>query len=416
MNKYFERELEMGKSNPLLPLKASGNITLGNATRIDWEEVCPKVIEEEIYLMGNPPYLGSFLQTKDQKKDLAFVCKGFKSYKDLDYISCWFIKSAVYSQDHKVKFPYVTTNSICQGEQVSLLWPFILSQGLEIFFAYQAFKWTNNAKGNAGVYCTIIGIQENSKSKKKLFNESTVEIVENINPYLTSGSSVVLKKRTKPLSSIPPMNYGIKIVDKGNLIFSTEEKNGLEKDHPESKKLFKRLLGSAEFIRGKERWCLYIPDNLLELAKSIPQIQERLNKVSDFRKKSTESSTREMASEPQRFYYSVHKDTNSIIVSRTSSQRREYIPMGFLDGETIVSDAASVIFDATIWNFGIVTSKMHMVWVQAVGGRLKQDYRYSSQLCYNTFPFPEIDKKIKSVLICTFFQYLKNVRIILKRH
>lgn len=395
MNKYFERELEMGKSNPLLPLKASGNITLGNATRIVWEEVCPKVNEEEIYLMGNPPYLGSFLQTKDQKKDLAFVCKEFKSYKDLDYISCWFIKSAVYSQDHKVKFAYVTTNSICQGEQVSLLWPFILSQGLEIFFAYQAFKWTNNAKGNAGVYCTIIGIKEKSKSKKKLFNESTVEIVENINPYLTSGSSVVLKKRTKPLSSIPPMNYGSKIVDKGNLIFSTEEKNSLEKDHPESKKLFKRLLGSAEFIRGKERWCLYIPDNLLELANSIPQIQERLNKVSDFRKKSTESSTREMASEPHRFYYSVHKDTNSIIVPRTSSQRREYIPMGFLDGETIVSDAASVIFDATIWNFGIVTSKMHMVWVQAVGGRLKQDYRYSSQLCYNTFPFPEIDNKDK---------------------
>lgn len=408
MNTFFEHELELGKSNPLLPLKASGHIVHANASRTDWAEVCPREDGDEIYLMGNPPYLGSFLQSKEQKSDLAFVCNGFKSYKDLDFIACWFIKSAIYSQNYNIKYAYVTTNSICQGEQVSLLWPFILSKELEIFFAYQSFKWTNNAKGNAGVYCTIIGVQKKSKSKKKIFNDKSFEIVDNINPYLTSGSSVVLKKRTKPLSAIPPMNYGSKIVDKGNLIFSTEEKEKLQNDYPESKKLFKRLLGSAEFIRGKERWCLFIPDNLLPIAISIPPIAERLEKVRNFRSKSTESSTRKMAEEPHKFYYSVHRNSNSIIVPRTSSQRREYIPMGFLDGDTVVSDAASVIFEATIWNFGIVTSNMHMIWVKAVGGRLKQDYRYSSQLCYNTFPFPEISVKDKERINLHVFSVLEE--------
>nr|WP_233195850.1 DNA methyltransferase [Aquimarina sp. MAR_2010_214] len=409
MNKEFISELhDYGKAEDILPLKEAGNITQGNATRLNWEDTCPKNENDEIYILGNPPYLGSFLQTKEQKSDLALVCSGFKSYKDLDYISCWFIKSARFVQKDNVKCAYVTTNSICQGEQVSLLWPFILSKNLEIFFAYNSFKWTNNAKGNAGVYCTIIGIQKKSNTKKKIFNQTSFEVVDNINPYLTSGSSVVLKKRTKPLSVIPPMNYGSKIVDSGHLIFSTEEKNKLITIHPKVEVLFKRLLGSAEFIRGKQRWCLYIKDDQLEFAQSIPQIAERFEKVKEFRNKSTEPSTREMSKQPHKFYYSVHNNSNSIIIPRTSSQRREYIPMGFLDGDTIVSDAASVIFNATIWNFGIITSKMHMRWVQAVGGRLKTDYRYSSQLCYNTFPFPEISQKQKEQINLHVFEILEE--------
>ena len=408
MNNYFVEELhDNAKVNPILPLKEAGNITRGNATRLDWKTVCPITENDEVYILGNPPYLGSFLQNKVQKEDLAIVCNGFKSYKDLDYIACWFIKSANYSQNHKVSFAFVTTNSICQGEQVSLLWPFILSKEIEIFFAYQSFKWQNNAKGNAGVYCTIIGLKQKSNSQKKIYNEYSFETVNGINPYLTSGNSVVLTKRTKPLSNIPVMSYGSKIVDSGHLIFSTEEKEELLKIYPEAEKLFKRLLGSAEFIRGLERWCLYVTDEMFAYANSIPPIKKRFELVKEFREKSTESSTREMAKLPYKFYYSVHNnDSNSIIIPRTSSERRQYIPMGFLDGETIVSDAASVIFNAESWIFGVVTSKIHMVWVQSVGGRLKTDYRYSSQLCYNTFPFPTISDKQKEIINLHVFEVL----------
>jgi hypothetical protein len=379
-----------GRTKPALPLTETGNIVHGNACRVDWELVCPKVEGDEIYVLGNPPYLGSFLQNKDQKDDLAFVCQGFKSYKDLDYIACWFIKGANFIHGNNSKLALVTTNSICQGEQVILLWPFILSKNIEIHFAYSSFKWVNNAKNNAGVYCTIIGLRSISPGKKKIISKKTFQIVDNINPYLSTGNSIVIAKRMKPLSRIPMMSYGSKIVDNGHLIFSTEEKDKLLNEYPLAKTLFKRLAGSAEFIRGLERWCLYITDDKLDFANTIPEIVQRLLLVREFRQKSTEISTRTASDFPHRFYYSVHSESNSIIIPRTSSERREYIPIGFLNGDTIVSDAASVIFNAEPWIFSILNSRIHMTWVRAVAGRLKTDYRYSSQLCYNTFPFPSI--------------------------
>jgi type II restriction/modification system DNA methylase subunit YeeA len=407
MNRVFDEMLEgYGASKPILPLKEAGKIAQGNAARVSWEEVCPKLINDEIYIIGNPPYLGSFLQTKDQKEDLAFVCREFKSFKDLDYIACWFIKAAVYIKGENARFAFVTTNSICQGEQVILLWPYILNKGLEIFFAYKSFKWTNNAKGNAGVFCTIIGLQTISNNNKKLYDNGAFFSVKNISPYLAPGNATIISKRMKPLSKIPLMNYGSKIVDEGNLIFSTEQKQLLIKEYPKTERLFKRLAGSAEFIKGLERWCLYIQDNDVEFAKSIPEINKRLEAVIEFRKKSTEGSTREMATSPHRFYYSVHNNSDSIIIPRTSSERREYIPMGFLNGDTIISDAASVVYNAEAWIFGILMSRIHMVWVKTVGGRLKTDYRYSSQLCYNTFPFPEITIKQKENLSLYVFTIL----------
>lgn len=399
MNQYFEHHLEgYTEHQSIIPLKPSGTIVEGNAARIDWKEVCPIAGEDEVYVVGNPPYLGSFLQSKDQKEDLAITCSGFKSYKDLDYIAIWFTKASSYIQGYNSKFAFVTTNSICQGEQVGLLWPHILNKNLEIFFAYKSFKWVNNAKGNAGVYCTIIGVSNISNEQKRLYDKRVFTFTKSINPYLTSGSNVIISKRTKPISAIPLMNYGSKIVDSGHLIFTTEEKQKLIKEYPKSAIFFKKLMGSAEFIRGLERWILYVQDNDLQFAKSIPEINKRLNLVSEFRKKSTEGSTRGMAEFPNRYYYSVHDDSDSIIIPRTSSERRNYIPMGFLNGDTIVSDAASVIFNAKAWIFGVLTSHVHMVWVKAVGGRLKTDYRYSSQLCYNNFPFPDITTKQKETL------------------
>ena len=388
MNMRFKEVF--GNTTPTLPLQSGGNIIHGNATRIDWEKVCPKKVDDEIFILGNPPYLGSFLQNKEQKSDLAFVCKGFKSYKDLDYIACWFIKGALFIRDSKASLAFVTTNSICQGEQVSLLWPFIFSNKLEINFAYESFKWSNNAKGNAGVSCTIIGIGNISNGKKRIFSNKLFRLVDNINAYLSTGSNIIVVKRTKPLSVIPIMNYGSKIVDNGHLIFSSQEKNALTAEHPNANVLFKRLMGSAEFIKGIDRWCLYIDDNSLKLAESVLPIANRLKLVKEFRQKSTESSTQAMAELPHRFYYSVHNNSNSIIIPSTSSERRDYIPIGFLNGDTIVSNAASVVFNAEAYNFAIITSRIHMTWVRAVAGRLKTDYRYSTQLCYNTFPFPPI--------------------------
>jgi len=396
MNMKFKEVFS--KTSPTLPLQAGGHIVHGNATRLDWEKVCPKKDGDEIYILGNPPYLGSFLQSKDQKGDLAFVCKGFKTYKDLDYIACWFIKGADYIETSNTKIAFVTTNSICQGEQVILLWPFILGKKLEIFFAYQSFKWVNNAKGNAGVYCTIIGIRTVTTGKKKLFAGPIFQIVDNISPYLSSGNNIVVAKRMKPLSNIPAMSYGSKIVDNGHLIFSTEEKNELLQLYPNAENIFKKLAGSAEFIRGLDRWCLYISDDNFDFANTIPPISKRLQLVKEFREKSSESSTREMAVLPHKFYYSVHNDSNSIIIPSTSSERRDYIPIGFLNRDTIISNAASAVFNAEPWIFSILTSRIHMTWVRAVGGRLKTDYRYSSQLCYNTFPFPRISDNQKQGL------------------
>jgi len=407
MNRVFDERLEgYGRSKPILPLKQAGKIVQGNAARRDWKEVCPISKEDEVCIIGNPPYLGSFLQSKEQKADLAFVCSEFKSFKDLDYIACWFIKASTYIQDSNSKFAFVTTNSICQGEQVILLWPHIFRKNLEISFAYKSFKWTNNAKGNAGVYCTIIGVSYISNEQKKIYENNICTYTKTISPYLTSGTSTIISKRMKPISNIPLMNYGSKIVDGGDLIFTTEEKQTLVKDYPKSTTLFKKFVGSAEFIRGLERWVLYIQDNEIEFAKSIPEINKRLYSVAEFRQKSTESSTREMANQPHKFYYSVHNDSDSIIIPSTSSERRKYIPIGFLNGETVISNAASVIYNAEAWIFGVLTSHIHMVWVRAVGGKLEERLRYSSQLCYNTFPFPEITLKQKENLNLYVFAIL----------
>lgn len=405
MNQYFY--LEFGFSKPSLPLKDAGHIVHANACRVDWEEVCPKREEDEIYILGNPPYLGSFLQSKEQKLDLELVCKGFKSYKDLDYISVWFIKSAKYATSNKVKFAFVTTNSICQGEQVGLLWPYILDLKLEIFFAYQSFKWVNNAKGNAGVYCSIIGVEKISTRNKTLFTINSKLSVKSISPYLTSGVVTIIKKHSKPISRIPVMNYGSKIVDAGNLILTREEKDMLIFDYPFTNNIIRKFIGSAEFIRGTTRYILYIDDDVLELAKTVPFIKERLENVEKFRGESTEVSTRAFSSMPHKYYYSVHNDSDAIIIPRTSSIRRDYIPMGFLNGESIISDSASVVYSAKLWIFGILSSKIHMIWVRAVGGRLKTDYRYSSQLCYNTFPFPKIGQSKEKELEESAFKILE---------
>jgi hypothetical protein len=386
-----------GAARPTLPLQDGGNIVCGNATRLDWEEVCPKDAGYEIYILGNPPYLGARNQSKEQKADMAYVFDGHKDYKDSDYISCWFLKGLDYINKANAIFAFVSTNSISQGEQVGYLWPRILERA-EICFAYQSFKWTNNAKGNAGVTCIIVGIRNKSNKPKFIFSSGTSRIAKNISPYLHDGKNTIAYRTRRPISQRPKMVMGNMARDGGNLILSTEDASNMKLNYPKSSTFIRKLYGSHEFLNSGLRWCLWISDNDLELAKSIEPINERIANVYKFRIASKAKTTQQYSLIPHKFAQRSYIPGISIIVPRVSSERREYIPFGFLDDGSIISDSAQAIHNAEPYIFAVISSRMHMTWVRAVAGRLKTDYRYSSTLCYNTFPFPNISEAQKETL------------------
>lgn len=425
MNRKFKDEF--GDCKPPLPLSMSGNIVCGNATRLDWEQVCPKGIksfthkemeqmtlvelekykqlelqgsENEIYILGNPPYAGARKQTEIQKTDLDCVFSKYDKYRDLDYISCWFYKASDYIRNfHNIKYAFVSTNSICQGQQIALLWDKVLQNGLEISFAHQSFKWGNNAKRNAGVTCVIIGIRNKENKQKLLFDGSNIKEVKLITPYLKDDNSTTLIKQTKTaISNLPKMNFGNMPNDGGGLILSTTEKDVLLNKYPDANKYIKLLLGSQEYIRGQQRYCLWLKDDDLEDIKNIPEILSRIEITRKHRTGSKDKGTNKLAQRSHQFRDRNETKELSIIIPRVSSERREYIPCGFIGNDTIISDSALAIYDPEHWVFGVVTSRMHMVWVRAVAGKLETRLRYSAELCYNTFPFPDITDKQKQII------------------
>ncbi len=404
MNMAF-REV-FGDAKPTLPLQSGGNIVCGNATRLNWETVCPKDPAHETYILGNPPYVGSTMQSESQKQDMAAVFKGIKNYKNLDYIACWFLLAARLISDSNIKMAFVSTNSISQGEQVALLWEHVFDLDVEIFFAHQSFRWVNNAKGNAGVTCVIIGLRKISTKPKILFKDSAKSDVPNISPYLIKGKNRFVFKRSSPLSNISKIDYGNKAVDGGFLILNSDERNKLLSEHPESVEMIKPFIGSNEYIKGIERYCLWIPDNILDIAESIPPIRKRIESVRVMRLASRDEGANKMASSSHQFREMKSADKNLLIIPRISSESREYIPIGFLESEFIISDLAFAVYDPPTWIFSVISSRMHMTWVRAVAGRLKTDYRYSSSLCYNTFPFPDISAKQKEKLEDHVFRVL----------
>lgn len=407
MNHYFADQLNgYTELRSIIPLKKSGTIIQGNATRKDWNEVCPITNIEEVYVIGNPPYLGARLQDDEQKKDMSFVFHGVNGYNNMDYISCWFYKAKDFLKDRNIKAAFVTTNSICQGEQVALLWPYMLADKIEIDFAHQSFKWTNNAKGNAGVTVIILGLRNVSNANKYLFYDNLRRHVKNINPYLLDYENLIITGRSKPISKLPEMNFGNMANDGGFLLLNEEEKISLISQNNNSRQYIKQFIGSDEFVKGHKRFCLWIDGNNEENATKIPQIAERIDKVKIHRINSKRDATKILASQSYSFGEIRHQKSDSILIPRHSSETREYIPIGFFDSETIIADSAMAIYNAQPWNFAIVTSRMHMVWVRAVGGRLKTDYRYSAKLCYNTFPFPEISLKQKENLNLYVFAIL----------
>ncbi|MBN2919084.1 MAG: class I SAM-dependent DNA methyltransferase [Lactobacillus sp.] len=386
-----------------LPLHKVGDIRCGNALRLDWNEILPHEKDDEVYLFGNPPYKGGKSQPKEYKKYTEPIIGHIKGWKNLDYITCWFILGSRYISNSKAKLAFVTTNSITQGEQVSMLWPEVYKNNVDIDFAYVSFKWGNNAKKNAGVIVAIIGLSDKKDIKqRKLFNGNKIRLVDNISPYLTDGLNVIVTKSSKPINNLPLMSLGNMAKDGGNFMLSKEEKEQLLYEYPEAKKYIKKIMGSKELLNNIPRYCIWLDDENYKEAMNIPFIKRRIEQVREFRLDSTAQSTREAASYSYRFKQRGHYDNavklknkfNVIIVPRVTSESRLYVPMDILDANTIVSDSMA-IYDAPLWLLGLLESRMHMAWLRNVVGKLGTSYRYSSVLTYNTFPVPDLSTRRK---------------------
>ena len=417
MNIELKERLQNAFRNTL-PLQKVGAIRCANSLKIDWEEVCPHTKDEEVFIFGNPPYLGAKLQDKEQKKDLENVLKDINGYKKLDYITSWFYLGAKYIKGTKSELAFVSTNSICQGEQVAYLWKPLLNM-IDISFAYTSFKWKNNAKHNAAVVVIIVGLKDKKKEKiKNIYIEDKEEEfskkeVKNINPYLADGENIIIENKNENFNKdFPKMSFGNMARDGGYLILSQQE----YQEQEDLKEIIKKYVGSQEFINGDRRYVLWLDDESLEKFQNNSFLRDRLNKVRDNRLQSPALSTQEYAKYPYLFVqrgeydeaYRVFRTKNknskekkemlTIIVPRVSSENRLYVPMGLVYEDTIISDRAMAIYDAPIWLLAILQSKMHLIWLDAVGGKLKTDYNYSIGLVYNTFPVPKLSAKIKEKL------------------
>jgi hypothetical protein len=396
MNTEFKEKFNL--SIPLIPLKEAGQIQQGNAARVDWNVVCPND-GGEIYLIGNPPYAGSSMQSIEQKADFTFVFGRRPFSKNLDYIALWFIKGSGYIKDTQAQLAFVTTNSAAQGEHVTLMFPMIFSSGVEIGFAYTSFKWQNNAKRNAGVTVAIINLRTASDAPKYIFTDDLQIAASNINGYLADAPSFIVGRNATPIAAnMPQMAFGSKPTDGGFLVLEPSEKARLLEDFPEATKFVKRYVGAADYIHDVERYCLWITDSEAPEANRIPPIADRLQRLSEWRKASKAQSTVDFADRPHRFKQKSYKPTDSIIVPSVSSERRSYIPIGYLGPDTVVSNLAYVVYDAEPWVFAVLTSRMHMVWARAVGGRMKTDLRYSNTIVYNNFPVPAFPAAVKEQL------------------
>lgn len=396
MNAEFTRAFTQVKIDAL-PLKNINTIVQGNACRVDWNEVCPHTLEEEVYVFGNPPYLGSNLHSDEQRNDMIEIFQT-ENLNRLDYIGCWFMLGAKYIKNTTAKCAFVSTNSITQGVQVSFLWKRIFAEDVFIHYAVKSFKWTNNAKYNAGVICVIIGLSHSKTDNILLIDGTKIEKVKSISPYLIKDTQVIVESVSKPQKGIPSLVKGNMPSDDGNLILDKYQKDELIDSYPESEKFIKEFASADDFLNGKTRYCLWIEPKDEAEAKAIPPIKQRTEKLRAFRENSTAKSTRDYAQYDYRFRQTSYKPTSGIVVPSVSSERRKYIPIGYIDKNTIVSNAANIIYDANFLLFGFLTSRMHMVWTNLVCGRLEGRIRYSPVLSYNTFPFPNIsDAKKKEI-------------------
>ena len=368
-----------------LPLKSYANIHEGNALRTDWHEVCPN----PDYIIGNPPFVGASMMSKQQKKEITELFPKNRMAGVLDYVSGWYVKAAQMVQGTDTHCAFVSTNSICQGEQVAALWkPLKEHFGIHIDFAYRTFRWDSEANLKAHVHCVIVGFScTDSKRERTIFDNGQQIKADNINAYLIDAPDIYVSRRSKPLCDVPQCTRGNQPTDGGNLIVEEKDIDDFINKEPNSKKFIKRLIGATEFINNKKRYCLWLVDATPAELRSMPLVMERINKVKEMRLASSFGPTRELANVPYRFRETWNPDTY-IVIPRVSSERRRYVPMGFLDKSIIPTDSVIIIPSATLYHFGVLESNVHMAWMRVVCGRLKSDYRYSKDVVYNNFPWP----------------------------
>lgn len=390
-----ETEMIVNRQLEFFPLKSYANIVEGNALRIDWNEVVSK--EKLSYIMGNPPFVGARLMDENQKEDILNIFGNkWKNAGNLDYVACWYKKASDYIINTNIRVALVSTNSICQGEQVCILWKPLFKQGIHIDFAHTTFRWDSEATLKAHVHCVIVGfsIAQNNK-EKVIYSLDRYQIVRNINAYLIDAENVFIETRKQPLCKTNEMLFGSMPNDDGLLSnINEEEMQEIINKYPSSKECFKRIVGAVEFINNKTRWCLWLKNISPKTIQGVPYIRQRVNDVKEIREKSNREATKKLALTPSLFGEIRQPEKgNYLLIPSTSSERRRYIPIGFMSSDIIATNANLIVPDATLYEFGLLTSNVHNGWMRAVAGRLKSDYRYSASIVYNNFPWPTPTKE-----------------------
>ena len=383
---------------PSIPLKHSATIVCANALTTPWEDVVsPETLN---YILGNPPFVGGKKLSSQQRKEMQNIFGTIRLVNSLDYVTAWYKKSINYIKNFDIDIAFVSSNSICQGQQVPIFWKILDTAGIHINFAHKTFKWENEAKENAAVFCVIVGLSKKNKKNKKLFTYTKegacVELqVKKINYYLSEGENIFIDKRAEPINTSTRCSYGNMPNDDGNLILTEDEFSSIAKQFPNAKKYIRRFVGAKDFLNRNEiRYCIWLK-NADDNWKKIQPIYDRVNSVRTFRLYSTAQPTRDKANTPELFFFSPHVDKPYLLIPRVSSERRYYIPIGFMPKDVIASDSNLIVLNAEFYHFAILTSNMHMTWVRTVCGRLKNDYRYSASVVYNTFPWPNASDKQK---------------------
>jgi hypothetical protein len=385
--------VEFGLYFARIPLKSSPGIRHANALRLDWSEVLPA--ERCSYVLGNPPFIGAKFMDDAQREDSRLVFEGIDNSGLLDFVAAWYVKATRYvKSETNCRCAFVSTNSITQGEQVGVLWGWMLSQGIRIQFAHRTFNWSNEARGKAAVHCVIVGFGLQDLSHKTIYEYEDIKgtplavPAKNINPYLVDAPDVVLPRRSNPICDVPEIGIGNKPIDGGNYLFSTEERDAFIALEPKSEKWFRRWLGADEFLNGYERWCLWLGDCPPSELRAMPEAMKRVQAVKNVRLASKSAPTRKLADTPTRFHVENMPDSSYLVLPEVSSERRVFIPFGFENPETLCSNLVKLAPNASLLHFGVLSSTMHNAWVRFTCGRLKSDFRYSSSVVYNNYPWP----------------------------
>ena len=406
---------EFGHYYTRVPLTQMVKITHANALRLDWENVVSN--NELSFILGNPPFIGTTYQSDEQKEDMGLVFSGNKNFACLDYVCAWYLKSAQFIKSTTIRVGFVSTNSITQGQQVPVLWDILFNNyKMKIHFAHRSFSWTNEGKGKAGVDVVIIGIGKGNRKEKAIYyyedpkGDPQQMPAKNISPYLIEGPDIFVIRRKKSICGAPAITYGNKPTDQGNFIFTKEEKADFLSKEPNAKKFFRKYMGSKELIHGKERWCLWLKDAPPQEIKKLPLILERVKNVKEFRLKSKKKATQKKADTPTLFDEIRHIEKPYLAIPEVSSENRKYFPLGYMKKNVIASNLLYMLPDAGTYEFGIITSEMHMTWTKLVGGRLESRIRYSNGIIYNNFPWPKEVNSKKKKLVEDKAQEVLNVR------